>query len=147
MSGRETNSNMDSPRNYGSIALDIVLASGALAVLVVSVALAPGNLPSLPLCAFRLLTGLPCAGCGITRAFCAIGHGEFSNAWACNPFGFVFYTATIALLFWPLIKRKWPGLEKRLILSAWFRRVAVLLIAAMLTFGAARLLGALCAWL
>ena len=137
----------DSRRRYdwGTVALDIVLAGGALVALVVSVVFSPEGLPALSVCPFRRWTGLPCAGCGITRAFCAIGHGEFGSAWDYNPFGFLFYAATVALLFWPLIRRMWPDVEKRLILSSWLGRAAILMIAVVWVFGVARILGALCA--
>lgn len=32
------------------------------------------------LCPFRWLTTLPCPLCGMTRALCAIGHGQFRRA-------------------------------------------------------------------
>ena len=32
------------------------------------------------LCPLVLVTGMPCAGCGITRAFCFATHGRFGEA-------------------------------------------------------------------
>jgi hypothetical protein len=37
------------------------------------------------LCLFRRTLGLPCAGCGLTRGFVALGHGHFTEAIAYNP--------------------------------------------------------------
>lgn len=37
------------------------------------------------LCLFRLVSGVPCAGCGMTRAFVAIAHGELPAAIVYNP--------------------------------------------------------------
>jgi hypothetical protein len=37
------------------------------------------------LCLFRAVTGIPCAGCGMTRAFVAIGHGHPAAAFDYNP--------------------------------------------------------------
>mgnify|MGYP002633433555 CR=1 FL=1 len=37
------------------------------------------------LCLFRLVSGIPCAGCGMTRAFVAIGHGQVDAAMVYNP--------------------------------------------------------------
>ena len=34
----------------------------------------------MPTCLFRLATGLPCPSCGMTRAFCALGHGDVAAA-------------------------------------------------------------------
>lgn len=35
-------------------------------------------------CPFLLLTGLPCATCGMTRAFFALGHGRLGEALSLN---------------------------------------------------------------
>jgi hypothetical protein len=68
------------------------------AVFAVSAAWRVSELPGLVLCPFRAVTGLPCPGCGMTRAFCSIGHGEFARAFGYNalaPFVFV-----AAMLLW-----------------------------------------------
>ncbi|WP_299571227.1 DUF2752 domain-containing protein [uncultured Williamsia sp.] len=39
------------------------------------------------LCPFRLATGLPCPGCGLTRSWVAAAHGDLSAAFADNLFG------------------------------------------------------------
>lgn len=36
-------------------------------------------------CPFHLITGLPCVGCGGTRALIALTHGELGAALALNP--------------------------------------------------------------
>lgn len=36
-------------------------------------------------CAFHLLTGMYCPGCGAGRACFALLHGEFLKAFSCNP--------------------------------------------------------------
>jgi len=48
-------------------------------------------------CPVRLLTGLPCPGCGGTRAMGAICTGDFSTAWNLNPLAFV---TCAALIIW-----------------------------------------------
>jgi hypothetical protein len=40
----------------------------------------------MPKCPFRLLTGLDCPACGTQRAFHAVLHGRWAEAWGCNPF-------------------------------------------------------------
>jgi hypothetical protein len=50
------------------------------------------------LCPFRALTGYPCPGCGMTRAFSAIAHGEPLRAVIYNPLSPVLFIA--ALLVW-----------------------------------------------
>ncbi|MEI6219564.1 MAG: DUF2752 domain-containing protein [bacterium] len=121
------------------IPLDIILACGALAVLFLSMAISPDHLPAIQLCMFRHWTGLPCPGCGITRAFCAIGHGELRAAWDYNPLSLPFYAAAIGLLFLPLIRWKLPDLWNRLNIFFWLARGAVLLVIAMCMFGIARI--------
>ena len=68
------------------------------AVFAVSAAWRVSELPGVVLCPFRAVTGLPCPGCGMTRAFCSIGHGELARAFGYNalaPFVFV-----AAMLVW-----------------------------------------------
>lgn len=36
-------------------------------------------------CPIRALTGLSCAGCGMTRAWLALLHGDCAQAFACHP--------------------------------------------------------------
>jgi hypothetical protein len=43
------------------------------------------TLPSIPLCAFRLWTGLPCPGCGMTRAVFRMAHGDVATAFRFHP--------------------------------------------------------------
>jgi hypothetical protein len=43
---------------------------------------------SLPItCPFRLLTGLRCPGCGLTRAIVHLGRGEFAASWRSHWLG------------------------------------------------------------
>lgn len=37
------------------------------------------------LCAWKALTGLPCAGCGTTRSMLCLTHGQWGEALALNP--------------------------------------------------------------
>jgi len=41
------------------------------------------------LCPWRLLTGIPCPGCGGIRAMGAISTGQFEQAWLLNPIAFL----------------------------------------------------------
>jgi hypothetical protein len=43
-------------------------------------------LPGHTLCVFRNLTGIPCPGCGMTRAILRLGQLRFRDAVALNPF-------------------------------------------------------------
>lgn len=56
------------------------------------------------ICALHFVTGLPCPGCGLTRAFVALSHGQLSDAVAMNPFVLVlfpFFVALALLVFLP----------------------------------------------
>ncbi len=68
------------------------------AVFAVSATWRASELPGFVLCPFRAVTGLPCPGCGMTRAFCAMGHGDVAGAFGFNALApFVF---AAALLLW-----------------------------------------------
>lgn len=61
-----------------------------------------------PPCPVHALTGLHCPGCGTTRAFLALGRGEFALAWHNNPL------ALLALVFLvPLgLRQAWHALRE-----------------------------------
>lgn len=78
-----------------------------LTVLVLSLALSVGdssaqvilplvNRPLPPLCQMKMLTGIDCPGCGLTRSFIALGHGQFMESFRFNPAGPLWF-AFIAL--------------------------------------------------
>lgn len=64
---------LDSPRGRGLL----VLVGTATAVLASLVA---NSARGFPPCLFHALTGLPCASCGMTRAFLDLGHGRILSA-------------------------------------------------------------------
>ena len=55
--------------------------------------------PSISFCPFHAITGFNCPGCGMTRAFLAIGQLKFKEAFALNPFAFPLFTLMLAYLF------------------------------------------------
>lgn len=50
------------------------------------------------LCHMRRFTGLDCPGCGLTRSFISLGHGDVVAAWQFNPAGIVLFGLLIAQL-------------------------------------------------
>lgn len=59
---------------------------------------ADGRIAHLPsICPFHSLTGLPCPGCGLTRAFVCLGHGQFSQSLHWHPIGWLIYGVFVAL--------------------------------------------------
>ena len=51
------------------------------------------------ICPFRLVTGLPCPGCGTTRSVAALLDGRLADSLSFNPLGIVFPSA---VLLWAL---------------------------------------------
>lgn len=52
------------------------------------------TLSSIPLCFFKYLTHLDCPGCGLTRSFISISHGQFTEALRFNllgPFVYLYF--------------------------------------------------------
>lgn len=61
------------------------------------------------LCPLRLVTGLPCPACGLTRSFCAIAKGEWWHALAFHVLGpplFLLLLLGIPLLLYQAITRR-----------------------------------------
>lgn len=69
-----------------------IAAAGAW---VAGACLAPGLVPP---CLFDSILGVPCPGCGSTRAFAALVRGDLAAAWSLNA-GFV-AAVPVASLLW-----------------------------------------------
>ncbi|MEO6808370.1 MAG: DUF2752 domain-containing protein, partial [Isosphaeraceae bacterium] len=66
--------------------LAAILVSGTLAAVVaVLYRFDPARVSFYPACAFHLLTGLHCPGCGATRALHQLLHGHLGEAFRYNP--------------------------------------------------------------
>lgn len=52
------------------------------------------------LCPVRLITGLPCPGCGLVRAFVACAHGALDEAFAFNLFGPLAFVVVALFVVW-----------------------------------------------
>ncbi|HEY8548852.1 MAG TPA: DUF2752 domain-containing protein [Vicinamibacterales bacterium] len=60
------------------------LAVGGASLLLLAIAVASPNV-RLPLCTLKVLTGIPCPTCGMTRAVLALTRGDFLLALTMNP--------------------------------------------------------------
>jgi hypothetical protein len=49
------------------------------------------------ICAFRRVTGIPCPGCGLTRAMAALARGELATAVRFHPFAPLLLAEALAL--------------------------------------------------
>ena len=114
---------------------------GLSAVLLVSMVWRPAD-DGPTLCPFRALTGLPCPGCGMTRGFCALGHGDLRGALDQNILSPALYVA--AIVAWAgagarMTGRSLPGLAQ---VRAWLSRpvVGYALLAGALAWWAIRLI-------
>jgi hypothetical protein len=65
-----------------SLAWALALAAASAALLA---PLVPWLAPLAPPCPFHALTGLPCPGCGATRAVLALARGDIAGAFGWNP--------------------------------------------------------------
>ncbi len=115
-----------------------VAATGAGAM-AVALVLSPSSIEDGPvLCPFRLLTGLPCPGCGMTRAWVYLAHGWWRESFAAHPFGVVAVALLVALVVGVLLAR-WRGRPPpdldRLVRQTWLRWV----VAAWLAYAVVRL--------
>ncbi len=61
-----------------------------VSLFVVSALVKPGWVDTVPLCLFKIYTGLDCPGCGLSRGFVAFFHGHFRQA--------IFYNAMVPVL-------------------------------------------------
>ncbi|MBV9867888.1 MAG: DUF2752 domain-containing protein [Abitibacteriaceae bacterium] len=93
--------------------LDRLLPSSiAPGILLIACLLPPphnGTIAGLPsFCMFYRLTGLPCPGCGMTRAVVCCAHGLWSEAVFYHPLGPLFFMALVGIALAPLIRSLWP---------------------------------------
>jgi hypothetical protein len=74
--------------------------------------------PFVPPCAMRVLTGLPCPGCGTTRAVTSLLHGRVLAALALNPLaaaaGLVFTIGGLVAPLWVARGARVPVLPRPL---------------------------------
>ncbi len=74
------------------VALLVVVLSVVLRVPGEEKVCLPGvDVPLPGLCASREYLGLDCPGCGMTRCFISLAHGQLARAWHFNPAGFLLF--------------------------------------------------------
>ncbi len=92
-----------------------------------------------PTCLLRIMTGLPCPGCGMTRAWVHLAHGDVLTAFEYNVFGPLGMAAAAGVLVYvvvALVRRQPP--ER--ILDLVNPRVAAVLVAVWIGYSAVRMI-------
>src|SRR4029079_4353352 len=112
-----------------------LVVAGSLQVVLVAL-----HLPGWP-CAFRAVTGLPCPGCGMSRALSALARGHWHDAVAWHAFAPVALVAAALMVAAALL----PATPRRRLagrVAAFERRTgsAVVLAAALVLYWILRLL-------
>lgn len=64
------------------------------------------KLPSM--CMFRSLLHWPCPGCGLTRSFVHLMHGQWQSAWQMHRLGWLFLVAVMAQIPYRLAALRFP---------------------------------------
>jgi hypothetical protein len=109
------------------------LAFAGVAVILLAAAIAlPLDAPPLALleCPFRAATGLPCPGCGSTRAFHFAVRGRFGDAFQMNPLATVIAAACGVQAVWTALRLAGLPFAPRLENTARARWVAAIALLA-----------------
>ncbi|GAA4688149.1 DUF2752 domain-containing protein [Nocardioides nanhaiensis] len=119
------------------------VAGTGVAAIGVAALLSPATIDDGPvLCPFRAVTGLPCPGCGLTRSWVQLVHGDPAASFAAHPFGAVLMALVLALaavvLLAAMRRRPLPDFEG-LVRRPWL----VVLLGGWLVFGVLRLVSEL----
>ncbi|SDK11244.1 Protein of unknown function [Nocardioides sp. YR527] len=76
---------------------EVTAAIGVGGIVIASLLPAGGIEDGPVLCPFRAITGLPCPGCGLTRSWVYLMHGDIGSSLASNWFGPVLILAIVVL--------------------------------------------------
>ena len=105
-----------------------VISSSAIAIALLAGAWVlytypPGEHSFYPRCAFKMLTGLECPGCGLTRASHHALHGRFGEAFRLNPL--LFALGAFGVFAAPSLVR---GRQPAFVMKPWFGWGAVVVV-------------------
>lgn len=115
--------------------------------IVVGAILAPIGLAvatGFPLCPSAAVLGLPCPGCGLTRATLALMHGNFAEAFAMHPLVLPLaplYFGAIGVVIVDYVRGPRLRASSSWITKRWVTLAALGLLAATLSLWGARFLG------
>jgi hypothetical protein len=112
------------------------LPSSVIAWLILAfAAVLPPRGVGIPICPSKLVTGVPCPGCGLTRSVTCLAHAELARSWHYHPFGCVVFALAIWFALVPLAA---PRLHRRAKASRPARAAGLLLLIAFILYGVVR---------
>ncbi len=82
-------------------------------------------------CMSKMLFGVSCPGCGLTRAMISLSHGEWGRAWMFNPTSFLLYPFLILQIPWRLLQIS-RLIQRRPVLFSFWLFVPILTIVGVL---------------
>jgi hypothetical protein len=109
------------------------LTVGGASLCLLGIALATPGI-QLPLCTFKVLTGLPCPTCGLTRTVIALSRGDLGRAFFMNPLAaiaavaaliYLVYAAAVLALRLPRLRPLVTPMDARILRVAALTLVAV----------------------
>lgn len=93
-------------------------------------------------CTFAEVTGLPCPGCGLTRATSALLHGDWRSSWQFHPFAGFFVLVSIFVAAGALMPPpQVAGLSARVEIFEQRTKLPAIILVALVCFGLLRMLG------
>ena len=99
-------------------------AAGAL---LASVLVSPAAVLEGPvLCPVRRFVGMQCPGCGLTRAFVYLSHGDLTRSIAQHPFGILVYLVFVATVVWAIARTRMRPVRGLVVL---WRRLSPVVVA------------------
>jgi hypothetical protein len=92
-----------------------------------------------PLCASRAIFGLQCPGCGLTRSFVALAHGDVAESLRFNRVGWLLALAVVVQI--PYRAYALAELRRRVVTRPWLAWFGYALIAALILNWFAKIVG------
>ena len=125
--------------SLGERVVILFLAVGSLAGLVIARVWPVASVDSGEVtCLMRIVTGLPCPGCGMTRSWVHLAHGDVATAFGYNLFGPVAMAIAAGIVLYTalaLARRRRPERLLELVNP----KFALVLVGAWLTYSAVRI--------
>ncbi len=92
----------------------------------------PGVGPMPTLCMWKIATGVDCPGCGLTRCFVALAHGDLADAWRFHPVGIVLFVLLALQIPYRAIQLRRLAAGRPPLAGPWLTAIPWFLVAAML---------------